>query len=102
MGVCALSAKLGGVSTMGLEQFSSIILWLGSDVMTSDVMAIFARKIGEEVCSVVGGQHPCALAAVRKKLNVVEIVNSARSCQNDFITSFEKLREEVRGRKCLL
>ena len=79
-----------------LEQFSSIILWFGSDVMTSDVTTIFARKIGEEVCSVVGGQHPCALTAVRKKLNVVEILNMARSCHNDYITSFEKLREEVK------
>ena len=81
-----------------LEQFTSVTLWLGSDVMTSDVMAIFARKIGEQVCSVVGGQHPCALAAVRKKLNVVEILDKARTCHHDYITSFEKLREEVRSK----
>ena len=79
-----------------LEQFTRVTLWLGSDVMTSDVMAIFARKIGEQICSVVGGQYPCALAAVRKRLNVVEILDKARTCHSDYITSFEKLREEVR------
>ena len=78
-----------------LEQFTQINLWLGNDVMSVDIVSLFSRKLGQERCTVVTAQYPSPLTAVRQKLEIEEILASARPCHHEFITTFEKLRNDV-------
>ena len=78
-----------------LEQFTSITLWLGSDVTSMEITTLFARKISEQRCSLVTAEHPCAMTVVRKRGEVREVLESARPCHHDFITTFESLRQDV-------
>jgi len=78
-----------------LDHFTSLTLWLGSDVQSVDITSLFARKIDEKLCRIVTHEHPCAVTAVRKKSDVQDILDSARICHHDFITTFDKLRQDV-------
>ena len=78
-----------------LEDFPSLTLWLGSDVMTRDITALFATKLGEQRCRMVAAQHPSPLTAVRRRLALADILESALACHHDYITTFDKLRDDV-------
>jgi len=65
------------------------------EVQGTEAARGFARKIGEERCRVVHNQYPSALSAVRKKMNVQEIVSSAKALHHEYITTFDSLRHDV-------
>lgn len=78
-----------------MDQFSSVTIWLGSGVQGVETAKSHAKKIGERMCTVVTSEWPSALQAVRKKMDVSEILNSARSTHHEYITTFDSLRHDV-------
>jgi len=78
-----------------LDQFQSIIIWLGSGVQGVETAKSYAKKIDESLCRVVTNEWPSALQAVRKKMDVEEILDTARSTHHEYITSFDSLRHDV-------
>eukprot|EP00092_Neocalanus_flemingeri_P020748 GFUD01022483.1.p1 GENE.GFUD01022483.1~~GFUD01022483.1.p1 ORF type:complete len:775 (+),score=175.67 GFUD01022483.1:166-2490(+) len=78
-----------------LDQFTSITIWLGSGVQGVETAKSFARKLGDSRCRVVTNEWPSALQAVRKKLDVTEILASATTQHHQYITTFDSLRHDV-------
>jgi len=78
-----------------LDQFNLVTIWLGFDITGVEVGRNFSRKIGDKYCRIVTNEHPSALQAVQKKLEVTDILESAAKQHHDFITSFETLRHDV-------
>jgi len=78
-----------------MDQFTSTTIWLGSGVQGVETAKSFARKIGESQCRVVTNEWPSALQAVRKKMDVSEILDNATCPHHQYITTFEGLRHDV-------
>jgi len=78
-----------------LHQFQTIFLWLNNDVQGSQNSRLFAQKIEEKRCRLVSSHHPGPAAAVRKRLPVKDILDSAVSSYHQFLTTFEALRDNV-------
>jgi twinkle protein len=77
-----------------LDQFHTVYLWLDCDSNGVQVARQFARKIDEKRCRVVT-EHPAALACVRKKIDVKEVLEKSRDFHHEFITTFDNLRHDV-------
>ena len=78
-----------------LDQFKTITIWLGCGVQGVETARNFARKIGDKYCRVVTNEYPSAVMAVRKKLDVNEILDTAARQHHHYITNFETLRHDV-------
>ena len=78
-----------------LEVFHTVFLWLANDLQGTDNSTLFARKIGEKRCRLVSRQHPDPLRSVRQRLDVREVLSTARSSYHEFLTTFEALRDNV-------
>lgn len=80
-----------------LDNFTSITLWLGSDVQSIDVANLFARKIGERRCQIVSSKHQCAITSLRNGENLQGILDSARSCHQhlNVVTTFDEIKDDV-------
>jgi len=78
-----------------MDQFNRVTIWLGSGVQGVETAKSHAKKIGENLCTVVTNEWPSALQAVRKKMDVSEILDSARSTYHEYITTFDDLRHDV-------
>ena len=78
-----------------LDQFTNIIIWLGAGVQGVETARNFAKKIGDKQCRVVTNEYPSALQAVRSKMDVSEILETAARQHHQYITSFESLRHDV-------
>jgi len=78
-----------------MDQFTSITIWLGSGVQGVETAKSFARKLDESKCRVVTSEWPSALQAVRKRMEVSEILSGAPSPHHQYITTFESLRHDV-------
>ena len=78
-----------------LQQFGTVFIWLNNDVQGAENSRLFGQKIEERRCRLVSTQFPNPTAAVRKRLNVLEILEGARSSYHQFLTTFEALRDNV-------
>jgi len=78
-----------------LDQFETIFLWFNNDVQGSQNSRLFAQKIEEKRCRLVSSHYPGPVMSVRRKMDIKEILTSARSSYHEFLTTFENLRENV-------
>ncbi|CAD5117485.1 DgyrCDS6253 [Dimorphilus gyrociliatus] len=79
------------------EQFQKIILWLGGDQNTWGTARQLAKKLGESRCRLIRPSNDCPSAhkALKKGLDLVKIIDSAKPIRHESITSFFQLRQEV-------
>jgi len=78
-----------------MDQFTSITIWLGCGVQGVETANSFSKKLGDHRCKVVTNEWPSALQAVRKKLDVSDILASASTQHHQYITTFDSLRHDV-------
>lgn len=78
-----------------LHKFSTITIWLGGGVQGAETARSFARKLGDTRCRVVTNAQPGPVQAVRKQLEVGEILETAARQSHQYITTFDKLRHDV-------
>ncbi|ELU13663.1 hypothetical protein CAPTEDRAFT_220406 [Capitella teleta] len=91
------SAFLSQKVLPALEQFSSITLWLDSDVKSWEAAKILSKKLNESRCSLVkpAENQPSPLTALKEGYNISSILKAARPIKHQSITSFRSLRQEV-------
>jgi len=79
-----------------LHQFTSVTIWLGHEIQQgTEAARTFAKKIGESRCRIVPNDFPSALTAVRKRMNIAEILMAAKEFQHKYITTFDSLRHDI-------
>jgi len=78
-----------------LDSFETVYLWLDNDPEGSQDARRFAQKIDEKRCRVVSSEFPSAYQCVRSKISVEEVLKSSRVCYHEFLTTFDKLRDNV-------
>ncbi|XP_051162071.1 mitochondrial DNA helicase [Leptopilina boulardi] len=80
-----------------LEKYDKLILWFGNNATNWDVSRNFAKKLNEKRCFIVRpiDQQRTPKEALKKKLNLKEIIQKAQPIWHKSITTFSTIRQDV-------
>lgn len=80
-----------------LEKYDKLVLWFGNNATSWDVSRNFAKKLNEKRCFIVRpiNQQTSPKEALKKKLNLKEIIQKAQPIWHKSITTFSTIRQDV-------
>lgn len=80
-----------------LEKYEKLILWFANDSSSWDVSRNFAKKLNEKRCFFVRpiNQQPSPKEALKRKLNLKEIIQNAQPIWHKSIINFSTIRQDV-------
>ena len=80
-----------------LENFKELIFWFRFDSAGWDIARTWANKMDERRCLLIRPTEtePCAMEALRKRLNIRHILQKATPVQHKSITTFASLRNDI-------